>query len=952
MKNAFLSAMLLLYCTFQSMAQFQANAVTAGTITGLPTTVGTTLIYGTGSTDAGQNVLIGNGVTVTSSAACSSNVIIGDGAGGTGGVNNAAENVIIGQGAGAAVTTGWANVFIGRYNAPINTTGTANAFLGQYCGIANTTGSENCFMGQASGTANTEGNYNTFVGRQSALGNTTGDLNTHLGWTSGSTNTTGNANTIIGAGADATSGTFNYATAIGAYATVGASNSMVLGGAAGTANVVNVGIGVNVPISHLQTNNDANEKITFQTTNTGTASNTTVELLAPTNNRAQFVMNGSGNTGTLLTAITSLAPAVGKADLTELVTDGSALAIGMTAREHYGSIHFINYVATNSPPTTYNLEECMRINKLTGFVGIRTRSSSQTSGTGEPQALFHVNLHNIINPSFDPLTQGVRFEGLLAASSGSHAYPDVLVVDASGNVATVPIGSASNDWHLTGNTTVTPFNEWIGTINNDDFRIKTNSVLRGRVTLDGNFDFGGNTFSSSATSAAIGTTNQINTSVSAIAAGSTNTIYVGDYSAAFGDANSISNSAGAITAGTSNTITNSSNYSATFGNGNSIEGAQSSQATGSLNEIHPSSSDVFIAGNGHKIYSSSSVMALGGGDIINFSQECVAAGEDDSIDNGHGCFMGGGHNHSDGWYNTVAGSHNRVFTHDNFIGGGYNYSNVNFSALLGNYLRSEATASAMPTPFTSPSSTIVIGEQINSDLPGSASIGFLANRTSVTTARGMAVQLNPGTLNTYIPTVNFEVDAALAPSPGPLPMGAARSNVRFHNLPASPAPPLTYPTVVIDPATGELFQSTVTFGKPGNSSSSADVDSLKARVSQLESLLTTYNDKFAALAESINQICEKGCAGLNTNITDELYQSVPNPAGKDVIISYYLSRNYTQADITVISLEGKVLRKLSVNPNKGNGSVGISLGELPSGVYLYQLVVDGKEVGAKRMQKQ
>src|SRR5690606_909561 len=108
----------------------------------------------------------------------------------------------------------------------------------------------------------------------------------------------------------------------------------------------------------------------------------------------------------------------------------------------------------------------------TGFVGIHTRQT----GNGRPQALLHVNLTNPVNSNLNPLTQGIRFQGLPAAQ-----HPDVIVVDANGNLArrAYPTGGGGAEtdplsWHLAGNT-ISP-GEFIGTLNNLDFVIKTNNT--------------------------------------------------------------------------------------------------------------------------------------------------------------------------------------------------------------------------------------------------------------------------------------------------------------------------------------------------------------------------------------------------------------------------------------------------------------------------------------------
>jgi hypothetical protein len=74
---------------------------------------------------------------------------------------------------------------------------------------------------------------------------TSGTSNTAIGYAAGGTIVTGSNDTFLGQSADATAPDLTNATAIGAQATVGASNSLVLGGTGPMA--VNVGIGTPTP---------------------------------------------------------------------------------------------------------------------------------------------------------------------------------------------------------------------------------------------------------------------------------------------------------------------------------------------------------------------------------------------------------------------------------------------------------------------------------------------------------------------------------------------------------------------------------------------------------------------------------------------------------------------------------------------------------------------------------
>ncbi|MGO4881623.1 MAG: DNRLRE domain-containing protein [Bryobacteraceae bacterium] len=95
----------------------------------------------------------------------------------------------------------------------------------------------------------TTGPYNTAVGSLALNNNTTGSNNTAVGFLALSGNTTGSDLTCIGFECDLSGDGLSNATAIGAHATVGASNSLVLGGTGQYA--VKVGIGTTTPSNVL-----------------------------------------------------------------------------------------------------------------------------------------------------------------------------------------------------------------------------------------------------------------------------------------------------------------------------------------------------------------------------------------------------------------------------------------------------------------------------------------------------------------------------------------------------------------------------------------------------------------------------------------------------------------------------------------------------------------------------
>ena len=207
--------------------------------------------------------------------------------GGESGKNNSSgsHNAFFGAQAGYTNTTTGGNSFFG-YQAGYSNTGTGNTFVGDTAGYANTTadystyvgslagsastGSGNTGLGRRAGEANTTGGNNTFLGYWSGQHNTTGGSNLFAGYYTGLSNTTENANSFLGTYSNGVVGISN-ATAVGYRASVGASNSLVLGSISGVNAAsadTKVGIGTTTPTRNLEVRKDQAGSTYIQITNT------------------------------------------------------------------------------------------------------------------------------------------------------------------------------------------------------------------------------------------------------------------------------------------------------------------------------------------------------------------------------------------------------------------------------------------------------------------------------------------------------------------------------------------------------------------------------------------------------------------------------------------------------------------------------------------------------------
>ena len=78
-----------------------------------------------------------------------------------------------------------------------------------------------------------------------------------------------------------------------------------------------------------------------------------------------------------------------------------------------------------------------------------------------------------------------------------------------------------------------------------------------------------------------------------------------------------------------------------------------------------------------------------------------------------------------------------------------------------------------------------------------------------------------------------------------------------------------------------------------------------------------------------------------------LYQNTPNPFKEQTTIRFQLADNATNAAICIFDMTGKMLKKLPIS--SGETSVSINGWELGEGMFLYTLMVNGREIDTKRM---
>ena len=107
---------------------------------------------------------------------------------------------------------------------------------------------------------------------------------------------------------------------------------------------------------------------------------------------------------------------------------------------------------------------------------------------------------------------------------------------------------------------------------------------------------------------------------------------------------------------------------------------------------------------------------------------------------------------------------------------------------------------------------------------------------------------------------------------------------------------------------------------------------------ELDAVKGSDGTKRAPAATAVNSV------GTGANV---LYQNTPNPFKEQTTIRFTLADDAQSASICIFDMTGKMLKNLPVS--SGDTSVRIGGWELGEGMFLYTLIVNGKEIDTKRM---
>lgn len=129
------------------------------------------------------------------------------------------------------------------------------------------------------------------------------------------------------------------------------------------------------------------------------------------------------------------------------------------------------------------------------------------------------------------------------------------------------------------------------------------------------------------------------------------------------------------------------------------------------------------------------------------------------------------------------------------------------------------------------------------------------------------------------------------------------------------------------------------------------IEDLKSKLAAKELKEETLESKLADLESALSSCCtsfENRAGNTNTNELPLLEQNNPNPFNQKSIINYYIPTGAKKASVTIYTNTGIEIKSFT-NLNTGKGAVQIEGGALSAGTYIYNLIIDGKQVDTKWM---
>jgi hypothetical protein len=113
-------------------------------------------------------------------------------------------------------------------------------------------------------------------------------------------------------------------------------------------------------------------------------------------------------------------------------------------------------------------------------------------------------------------------------------------------------------------------------------------------------------------------------------------------------------------------------------------------------------------------------------------------------------------------------------------------------------------------------------------------------------------------------------------------------------------------------------------------------------IQEQEAVIQELKQEIALLKSKILPQTATGSDGDNS-----LEQNSPNPTNEMTTIKFNLAKSAQNAALMIFDMSGRLVKTYALTKN--NGSIQVNRQDLQAGMYIYSLVVDGKEVQSKKM---
>jgi hypothetical protein len=122
---------------------------------------------------------------------------------------------------------------------------------------------------------------------------------------------------------------------------------------------------------------------------------------------------------------------------------------------------------------------------------------------------------------------------------------------------------------------------------------------------------------------------------------------------------------------------------------------------------------------------------------------------------------------------------------------------------------------------------------------------------------------------------------------------------------------------------------------------------LQEKDAQMEQLKQENEQMKEEMAEIRALLLDKESVA-ESDAAARLWQNVPNPTDGTTRIRYRIPAQARQAQISLYSLKGELLQSFPLT-QRGEAEFSVNTTTLPEGVYVYRLLIDGKQVDAKKL---